>query len=438
MKRILTFVMTVAAAVTFASCQKDGKNETPTVEFEKTLYTVYDQGEVDVKLVVSKPVEAPVEFQISCSGAAVEGTDYEISAHSVKIEAGENAGVVTVKNLALGEDKQISLTFSTPSGYKAGTKTVTVIAPDIAEALVYSFETGRAYAYESIVLKIKVIGAVSGKDFKANEAITVPLNLSGEGAGVLNFVPENVAVQSIAATPQPQVYAVIPAGDSEATVKFTVPEGYSDDKEAVITVDTDAASRFIEGDNASVAVAVRGVQTPDKLVGTWKFSKVFSKDELVSHWLELFPIDGESDLPLSNKDFTLTFTKEADGSVKLTPSGEGDFNNFFREATLTLTAPINTTKPSTTLGQYTSLDANMYVQADPDGEAYQYDTYYKLSSANRAFSATDEALGEATVIFNITDKGLVLEFRDYDGDYVDYYGEFDPDFFSLPSLFIKQ
>ena len=433
MKRILTFVMTVAAAVTFASCQKE---ETLTVEFEKALYTVYDQGEVDVKLVVSKPVEAPAEFQIFCSGAAVEGTDFEISAHSVKIEAGESAGVVTVKNLALGEDKQISLTFSTPSGYKTGTKTVAVVAPDPAEALVYSFDTKRAYAYESIVLTIKVVGTVSGKDFSSYDDITIPLNISGKGAGALKFVPENA--KSHLASPQPQVFAVIPAGKQSATVRFTVPEGYSDDKEAVITVDTDAASRFIEGDNASVAVAVRGVQTPDKLVGTWKFSKVFSKDELVSNWLELFPIDGESDLPLSNKAFTLTFTKEADGSVKLTPSGEGDFNNFFREATLTLTAPINTTKPSTALGQYTSLDANMYVQADPDGEAYQYDTYYKLSSANRAFSATDEVLGEATVIFNITDKGLVLEFRDYGGDYVDYYGEFDPDFFSLPSLFVKQ
>lgn len=433
MKRILTFVMTVAAAVTFASCQKDGKNETPTVEFEKTLYTVYDQGEVDVKLVVSKPVEAPVEFQISCSGAAVEGTDFEISAHSVKIEAGENAGVVTVKNLALGEDKQISLTFSTPSGYKAGTKTVTVIAPDAAEALVYSFNTTRAYAYESIVLTINVIGTVSGKDFSSYDDITIPLKISGEGA--LIFVPENAKSKSFLATP---FYAVIPAGKQSSTVRFRVPEGYSDDKEAVITVDTDAASRFIEGDNASVAVAVRGVQTPDKLVGTWKFSKVFSKDEIISNWTELGLAEDESEIPISNKDFTLTFTKEADGSVKLTPSGEGDFNNFFREATLTLTAPINTTKPSTTLGQYTSLDANMYVQADPDGDSYQYDTYYKLSSANRAFSATDETLGEATVIFNITDKGLVLEFRDYDGDYVDIYGEFDPDFFSLPSLFVKQ
>ena len=64
--------------------------------------------------------------------------------------------------------------------------------------------------------------------------------------------------------------------------------------------------------------------------------------------------------------------------------------------------------------------------------------YYKLSSANRAFSAEAESLGEATIIFNLTDKGLVVEFRDYDGDYVELYGGFDPDFFSIPSLFVKE
>ena len=31
-----------------------------------------------------------------------------------------------------------------------------------------------------------------------------------------------------------------------------------------------------------------------------------------------------------------------------------------------------------------------------------------------------------------------MEFRDYDGDYVELYGEFDPDVFSIPSLFVKE
>ena len=79
----------------------------------------------------------------------------------------------------------------------------------------------------------------------------------------------------------------------------------------------------------------------------------------------------------------------------------------------------------------------MFIQNDPDGTGYQFDTYYKLSSANRAFSADVETLGESTVIFNLTDNGLVVEFRDYEDELVEILG-FDPDFSSFPSLFVKE
>lgn len=456
-KKFMTFVTVAVAALSLASCEKEGGKETPVLEFEKILYTVYDKGTVDVVIKSNVAVAEDVTIPVAFSGEAEKGVDYKIVARDdkgneiaaedvVTIEAGKTAGAITVKNISLSEKKQISVSFAVPEGYAAGTKKTAVVAPDSQEALVYSFQMARGYALESFVTTIKVTGTVSGTDFKAAEDITIPLSLTGEGASVLQFVEEKeteggeteggASTTSIAAPVGP--YAVLKAGQTSATVKFTVPEGYSGDKEALLAVDSDADSRFIEGGaTETVSIAVRGLQTPDKLVGTWKFSKVFSTEELVSNWVELFEID-ESEVPCKNDGFTLTFTKEDDGSVKLSPSGNGDFANFFREATVTLGAPINQTKPSIVLGKHTSLDCNMFIQADPDGTPYQYDTYYKLSSANRAFSAESESLGEATIIFNLTDKGLVVEFRDYDGDYVDLYGGFDPDFFSIPSLFVKE
>lgn len=447
-KKFMTFVTVAVAALSLASCEKEGGKETPVLEFEKILYTVYDKGTVDVVIKSNVAVAEDVTIPVTFSGEAEKGVDYKIVARDdkgneiaaedvVTIEAGKTAGAITVKNISLSEKKQISVSFAVPEGYAAGTKKTAVVAPDSQEALVYSFQMARGYALESFVTTIKVTGTVSGTDFKAAEDITIPLSLTGEGASVLQFVEEGADTRSIAA-PAKGPYAVLKAGQTSATVKFTVPEGYSGDKEALLAVDSDADSRFIEGGaTETVSIAVRGLQTPDKLVGTWKFSKVFSTEELVSNWVELFEID-ESEVPCKNDGFTLTFTKEDDGSVKLSPAGNGDFANFFREATVTLGAPINQTKPSIVLGKYTSLDCNMFIQADPDGAGYQYDTYYKLSSANRAFSAEAESLGEATIIFNLTDKGLVVEFRDYDGDYVELYGEFDPDFFSIPSLFVKE
>ena len=448
-KKFMTFVTVAVAALSLASCEKEGGKETPVLEFEKILYTVYDKGTVDVVIKSNVAVAEDVTIPVTFSGEAEKGVDYKIVARDdegneiaaedvVTIEAGKTAGAITIKNISLSEKKQISVSFAVPEGYAAGTKKTAVVAPDSQEALVYSFQMARGYALESFVTTIKVTGTVSGTDFKAAEDITIPLSLTGEGASVLQFVEEGADTKSIAA-PAKGPYAVLKAGQNSATVKFTVPEGYSGDKEALLSVDSDADSRFIEGGaTETVSIAVRGLQTPDKLVGTWKFSKVFDKATIIELWAdpELLATD-ESELPIHNEGFTLTFTKEDDGSVKLTPGGTGDFTKFFRTAIVTLGEPVNQTKPSIILGKHTSYDCNMFIQNDPDGTGYQFDTYYKLSSVNRAFSADVETLGESTIIFNLTDNGLVVEFRDYEDEFVEILG-FDPDFNSFPSLFVKE
>ena len=452
-KKFMTFVTVAVAALSLASCEKEGGKETPVLEFEKILYTVYDKGTVDVVIKSNVAVAENVTIPVTFSGEAEKGVDYKIVAKDdegneiaaedvVTIEAGKTAGAITVKNISLSEKKQISVSFAVPEGYAAGTKKTAVVAPDSQEALIYSFQMARGYALESFVTTIKVTGTVSGTDFKAAEDITIPLSLTGEGASVLQFVEEKeteggASTTSIAAPVGP--YAVLKAGQNSATVKFTVPEGYSGDKEALLAVDSDADSRFIEGGaTETVSIAVRGLQTPDKLVGTWKFSKVFDKATIIELWADpdLLATD-ESELPIHNEGFTLTFTKEDDGSVKLTPGGTGDFTKFFRTAIVTLGEPVNQTKPSILLGKHTSYDCNMFIQNDQDGTGYQFDTYYKLSSANRAFSADVETLGESTIIFNLTDNGLVVELRDYEDEFVEILG-FDPDFNSFPSLFVKE
>ena len=77
-------------------------------------------------------------------------------------------------------------------------------------------------------------------------------------------------------------------------------------------------------------------------------------------------------------------------------------------------------------------------------EGYEVHTnmYYSLSSANRAFSATEEQLGSSTIVFTIVDKGLAVEFRDYDkppfGENWWSTNKFDADMFGFASLFTKE
>lgn len=451
-KKFMTFVTVAVAALSLASCEKEGGKETPVLEFEKILYTVYDKGTVDVVIKSNVAVAENVTIPVTFSGEAEKGVDYKIVARDdkgneiaaedvVTIEAGKTAGAITVKNISLSEKKQISVSFAVPEGYTAGTKKTAVVAPDSQEALVYSFQMARGYALESFVTTIKVTGTVSGTDFKAAEDITIPLSLTGEGASVLQFVEEKKTeggeteggadTRSIAA-PAKGPYAVLKAGQTSATVKFTVPKGYSGDKEALLTVDSDADSRFIEGgDNEFVSIAVRGLQTPDKLVGTWKFSRMYTDDEDgLEYWYE----DDLENCPIHNDGFRLTFSKNDDGVVTVKPEGSGDFNNFFRESTITLTEPMNLTADGVLLGSTTAFEGSLFVNK------YHFNTYYKLSKANRAFSAKKEALGEAVIVLCLDDDGLTVEFRDYDkpefGEY--WWDGFDPDMFGFPSLFVKE
>ena len=182
-KRILTFVAAAAAAVTISSCQKDDK---PTVEFEKSLYTAYAKRSVDVKVILSEPATENVSVMINSSGANA-GTDFELTGVPVTIKAGETSGTFSVKNLNLTQASPLNLGIECPSGYDLGTKFVTIVAPDPEETLVYSFELTKADVLGSYVAKIKVTGVTSGDKLSLNDDVIIPLKITGEAAPYVVF-----------------------------------------------------------------------------------------------------------------------------------------------------------------------------------------------------------------------------------------------------------
>lgn len=110
--------------MTISSCQKDDK---PTVEFEKSLYTAYAKRSVDVKVILSEPATENVSVMINSSGANA-GTDFELTGVPVTIKAGETSGTFSVKNLNLTQASPLNLGIECPSGYDLGTKFVTIVA----------------------------------------------------------------------------------------------------------------------------------------------------------------------------------------------------------------------------------------------------------------------------------------------------------------------
>ncbi len=422
----MTFVAAAAAAVTISSCQKDDK---PTVEFEKSLYTVHAKRSVDVNVILSEPATENVSVQITTAGAAA-GTDFELTGNPVTIKAGETTGTFTVKNLNLTEASPLNLGIECPSGYSLGTKFVTIVTPDPEETLVYSFQTTKADVLGSYVANINVTGVTSGDKLSLGDDVVIPLNITGNAAQYVVFDATDASYSD--------PHAVLKAGKSTATFKFSLKDGFKDGDKINVTVDMDKAARFIPGDNESAEYTLYSVNVPDAIIGTWTFSKVFDVDEL-AEWFEMED-DDPSLLPLNNDGFTLTFTKDESGVVTVIPNDKGDFAGYFREATVTPTEPKNYSSEGTVIGKNTVSECTMFMASE--GYEVHTNTYYLLSAANRAFSKTEEKIGESVIVFTIIDGNLIVEFRDYDtppfGENWWDDGDFDADMFSFASLFTKQ
>lgn len=418
MKRILPIL--AVFALLLVSCKKEDK--LPVAEFGQSFYSIYSHSSVQIDINLSKPASKAITIPVLTSGTADVGSDYGISASEVTIQPGETKGYLTIKDNNLTTEKSITLSLGMDDSYITGTKYMTVISLNDEESLVYSFKTSDAIVLESYTVSLSLTGTNSGSDFSATEDLTIPLVASGPGA------------EDIIAGP-----VIVKAGDKSGSASIQLKNlDFSGDKEAVLTVDP-AAARYIPGDLPEIALRVQGLQTPDKLIGSWTFDSVYDLEELELWFMELK--DDPDELPTHNEGFTLTFAKEGNDIV-LTPGDTGDFTKFFRKSKVTLSTPVNMTSKGIKLGVHSTEESNMFISEV--AEPYQQNTYYLLEKANLAFSADTEEIGSARIIFRITPAGdLCVEFREYNN--ADEFGMmwwdggtmFDPDMFGFASLFKK-
>lgn len=438
MKRIFNLLIATALTILVIACTKDPQK--PSVEFAKNIYTVFAGGNVDVKVVLSEAAKQDLTVPLTFSGKAVKGEDYTVSSESAIVKAGETEGSVSITNKSLDAEKQISIGISVPSGYVLGNKTVAVVSADSQEALVYNFKSSENVLNESYSSEISVVGTSSGKEFKAQTRISIPLSISGPGKDYVSIVD---------ASGNPVSSVDIEAGQSSAKFKVVTKGEVKADSPCIITVNTDEAVRFVKGEKHSLVLDVRGVQTPDRLVGTWEFKKILGLDS-VNEFFMMSEDDPEA-LPVHNQGFTLTFTKNADGSVSLKPSESGDFANYFRECTISLATPKNTCANAIIAGKNSAIENNMFVSDGSDSESTPelVSTYYTMSKANWTFSKTSEDLKPAVIAFAILPDGkLVSQFREYtlsedmpfgvNTFMITFEGTIDPEMISFPALFEKK
>ncbi len=399
MKRVLAIVALFATLSVMIGCKP--KEESPTIEFKDKISTVLSGSSVDVTVTLDKAAPAALAIPVEFTSDAVKGVDYTVSAEVFNFSQGETSSTITITDNGMKGNTAITIKLLAAEGVKIGTNFTAVVTKDAEEALIYSFNATKADLIESAKITVTITGQKSGAKFMAAEDLVIPFTLEGDAADFIESDAESF---------------VIKKGGNSASVTFKPSEDVAEapGESVLVKIDNSKNDKLIPGDNAYVRFKVHSeLQTPSKLVGTWTFSEIYDLEDIY-----FFADDDGYDadaFPFENEGFTLTFTENDEtGEITVTPSGDGAFNWFFRESSISMAEVMNVGADGEQLGKYTSEEWNMYMAfLDMDPEVF---THYSLDPANRAFDATKETLGKATIAIALSEDGTSFDliFKDYD------------------------
>jgi len=429
MKRILAILTSAVMVMMAISCEQEPN---PTLSFGKSNYVLMADAPLTLEVTSSKVPAADLPLELSFTGSAVMDDDYTVSATSIVIPAGQSSATIELTPLNnFKEGKDIVVSIVLPAGYEAGDYATTTVAVEAKELLIYSFSTAQADVIDNYVVKLNITGADTGSDWVATEDMEIPYTVtvvSGEKSNAV-FSTETL---------------VLATGSNTAEVTVSTADLQTGSSAAVaVAVDAElAGGRFVEGDVPSITLNLKGILKAQSLLGTWTFAEVLDLDE-IELWFMEYEDDPEL-LPTHNAGFTLTFSEVVaeDGTVtyKVKPSASGDWSNFFREAVIDYTAPINMTSEGMATGAFTSSEMNMFVAEVEDIEAEQL-TYFSLTPANRSFDNAAEKLGTGVIAMRTNADGdLIIHLKDYDQPpfgFMWWDPGYDPDMFAFVSRFTK-
>ena len=306
--------------MTAVSCNPE---QTPSLSFGKAQYVLLADAPLTVDVVTDVAPAADLTVDLLFTGEAVMDDDYTVSATNVVIPAGQAKGSVTITPLNnFEEGKNIIISMKVPTGYQIGKNSTATVAVEAREELLFSFYTEKSDVVGSYRIQVDITGMVTGSDWVAGADMHIPYKVTpvdGAPLGAIAFETE---------------YFVVKAGEDKAFLTVNPGSGYNNSKFNITLEDP----QFTAGNNPSMTLTVRGPLEPSKLVGTWEFQETLDLEEL-----ELWFMEYEDDpdlLPTHNEGFKLTVTQNGD-TYTITPSGEGDWMNYFRTATITNTVPVN-------------------------------------------------------------------------------------------------
>ena len=413
MKRILS--MLACAALVVCSCQKDPK---PALSFETGNYVMGADEALTVKVVTTQAPASDLTVEFTATGSAVKGTDYEFSAESFTIKAGETTGEITVTPLNnLGTNLTINLALTLPVGYEAGNFTSALVALGTKEKASYSFAKKESKLVDEVEIVLNLIGETSTTNFVAGGEISLPFVIESTAVAGTDYEVKNGATAFVFAKGQKS---------ASITLKSLVADPESI-KEIVVKLDETAIAaaygeRFSKGVIASTKVIITKGLIFSDLEGKWAYANAPILDDPEADYFTFGGMLDEAGDGGFNEEFTgiiipgfpagtasdiLEF-KTVNGQPSLVPSGNGTVLNYFKECEVS----------DFSAGKY-----NWYFYSDKDNPmGKEYDiTNLKLSKVNAAYSATVNTEKEGAVMVSLSEDGNTLHVFISDYTPTDFY-----------------
>ena len=324
----LFYVAAFSAALSLASCQKQGLDQTPTISFEKANEVVDASEEVSVKVVLSKAADKDLLVPFTFSSTSSSADAYEIDAASgITIKAGESEGSFKIKNT--GTELQafnVTVSLGDVEGYKAGMNPQIVVAMRALEKLVYSFNKSKVKLAPNSAMTVTLVltGEESGEKFTANTDMSFEIKYAGTAKAGTDFTLNSSNI-------------TIPAGSNRGTFTIKGGEQFStQDPFPTLSLEVvSAGERFIAGAVSKVTVEFFNPTILELgLIGTWNFTKNFHEEDDDTGMIAMTEKDlGQSiPYPVVNKDdsFSIAYDDESD-KYTFTPAFSGDLKRYFRE-----------------------------------------------------------------------------------------------------------
>ena len=394
MKNIIS-IACLLLSMCFVACNDDDSEEKgPQLAFSKLIYTLDAENPLEVEIQVSEPVQANTSVKFNVRGAAVQGEEYELSADEFVIPAGERTASITVtpKNNFEG-GKTIKLELSPVEGYVLGEYNFTLIEVLTKGQLICAFAEENYVLPGELEVRMNAKDANTGKYFSASTDTKVPFIVGKHSTAI-----EHVHYEFV---DNPDKMFVIPAKKSYGTIKIKFLK-WEEGKTTLFLLVPDGNDQVLPGDVDQTEIYIKGMTTPDRLVGKWAFKEVTSIEYLrENNWYG--GLDEVAHLPENN--LPTDILEFVDGGAKLKVHATGDMAKYFRDCDVKFLR-----EQQLYLYELAGIGRPPMVTA----------SMLELSQANVNFSGTNEKLRAVQVGFRLLDDKETLEVTVLDYEPTDF------------------